>query len=316
MMLIEAIHEYVRLKRSLGAIYTTEEKRLRSFARSVGEVSIQDVTPDQCQQFSFGSKPPTRFGVHKHQVLKRFFSHLVKRGLLLASPADSPTPRVAITFEPHVYSHAELTLLLEGSLQLDRRFYFDGHTLRSMLLLLYATGLRIGEALALRFCDVDLDERIVTVWRAKFFKSRLVPIGKELVLSLNTHRDRRQAFPRLADERSPFFSTRSGHAIRRTRVEAAFRRVCDQAGIVRHDDEPHRPRIHDLRATFAVHRLVDWYRNGIDVQQRLPALSTYLGHTDPSGTQQYLRMTSELLTEASKRFESYAITERKGAAHE
>ena len=165
MKLLEAIDKYVALKRSLGAIYTTEERRLRSFARSVGEVSIDNVTPDQCQRFCFGSEPPTRYGVSKHQILKRFFSHFVDRGLLTESPSASPTPSVAITFEPHVYSHAELTLLLEGSLRLDRRFHFDGHTLRSILLLLYATGLRIGEALALRFCDVDLDKRILTVWK-------------------------------------------------------------------------------------------------------------------------------------------------------
>ena len=312
MKLLEAIDDYVALKRSFGAIYTTEDRRLRSFARSVGVVSIEKVAPGQCKRFCFGSEGPTRYGVSKHQILKRFFNHLVARGFLTESPAESPTPRVAITFEPHVYSHAELQLLLEGSLRLDSRFHFDGHTLRSILLLLYASGLRIGEALALRFCDVDLDERILTVWKAKFFKSRLVPIGEELARSLTAHRDRRMTFPRLSDERSPFFSTRFGRAICRTRVEVAFRRVCDDAGIVRHDDQPHRPRIHDLRGTFAVHRLVDWYRNGIDVQQRLPSLSTYLGHASPSGTQRYLRMTPELLAETSKRFEDYAIAGRRG----
>ena len=80
-------------------------------------------------------------------------------------------------------------------------------------------------------------------------------------------------------------------------------------------NQAHQPRIHDLRATFAVHRLVAWYREGVDVQQWLPFLATYLGHTDLSGTQTYLRMTPELLGEASRLFETYA-TSPKEVEHE
>ena len=122
------------------------------------------------------------------------------------------------------------------------------------MLLLYATGLRVGEALALRCCDVELSQRLLTVWRAKFFKSRLIPFGQDLARVLKAFRDRRNTFPLPDDERSAFFATRAGKPIHLARVEAAFDRIRTEEGIRRSDTDTHRPRIHDLRATFAVHQ--------------------------------------------------------------
>jgi integrase/recombinase XerD len=88
-------------------------------------------------------------------------------------------------------------------------------------------------------------------------------------------------------------------------MERRFEKLRRLAGIVRHDVASHQPRIHDLRHTFAVHRLTAWYKQGADVQQLLPALSTYLGHVALKSTQRYLTMTPELLQQANSRFESY-----------
>jgi integrase/recombinase XerD len=96
-------------------------------------------------------------------------------------------------------------------------------------------------------------------------------------------------------------------------VQKCFRRVCDKAGIRRSDARRFQPRLHDLRHTFAVHRLLTWYQQGADVQRLLPQLSTYLGHTSLSCTQVYLSMTPELLQEASTRFERYA---KEGNSHD
>ncbi len=90
------------------------------------------------------------------------------------------------------------------------------------------------------------------------------------------------------------------------RLEAGFVRLRERTGIQRPHTDRWQPRLHDLRATFAVHRLVAWYREGVDLQTRLPLLATYLGHINVSGTQVYLTMTHELLAEASRRFERYA----------
>lgn len=108
------------------------------------------------------------------------------------------------------------------------------------------------------------------------------------------------------DVRSSFFASRTGAAISLAMLEKVFVRLREHTGIRRPADARWQPRLHDLRHTFAMHRLITWYRQGADVQACLPLLSTYLGHVNISGTQAYLTMTPELLTEASKRFERYA----------
>jgi integrase len=173
-----------------------------------------------------------------------------------------------------------------------------------MLLLLYGTGLRAGEALRLRGCDVDLRERLLTIWDTTFFKSRFVPIGTELCRALSQYQTDRM-LPLANGDRSVFFVTRRGRAISLGRLETAFTRLL-RLTHVGQGHPGHRPRPHDLRATFAVHRLIAWYREGADVQARLPLLATYLGHVNVSATSVYLTMTTELLVEASVRFERYA----------
>jgi site-specific recombinase XerD len=156
----------------------------------------------------------------------------------------------------------------------------------------------------LRGCDVDLHDRLLTVWDSKFFKSRVVPIGTALCCALAPYQRDRVRLPGADGDRSVFFATRRGGAISIARLEYAFTRLLQQTR-VGYGFPGHRPRLHDLRATFAVHRLVAWYREGADVQARLPALATYLGHVNVSATSVYLTMTPELLVEASRRFERY-----------
>jgi site-specific recombinase XerD len=178
---------------------------------------------------------------------------------------------------------------------------------RTLLLLLYGTGMRIGEALRLTLQDVDLAERIITVRRTKFFKTRLVPIGPKLADELVAHIERRGLLPMPLGKASSLFASRGIRGWSYPRVIAKFQHVRRAAGINRPVSEPHPPRLHDLRHTAAVHRVVAWYRTGQDVQRLLPQLATYLGHLDIRSTQRYLRMTPELLQAASQRFAQYAM---------
>lgn len=180
-------------------------------------------------------------------------------------------------------------------------------TLRMLLLLLYGAGLRVGEALSLRFCDVNLVERVLSVWDSKFFKSRLIPIGEWLSAALAEYLSMREDLPVLSGERSRVFVFQTGKALSYTTVRAAFAQMRERAGVQRPKGDHWQPRIHDLRATFAVHRLVAWYREGANVQARLPLLATYLGHTSVAGTMCYLSMIPSLLSEAALRFERYAL---------
>jgi site-specific recombinase XerD len=177
--------------------------------------------------------------------------------------------------------------------------------------LLYGAGLRPGEALRLRCCDADLSARILAIWDTKFFKSRLVPIGADLCKAFDTYRTVRQRLPLPADMRSAFFCTNTGLAISLAQLEKVFVRLREHAGIRRPATDRWQPRLHDMRHSFALRRLIAWYREGADVQACLPLLATYLGHINLSGTQTYLTMTPELLGEASLRFERYVALDRE-----
>lgn len=307
MTLTTAIEAYVTLKRSLGAVFTAQEAILRAFGRTLGDIPLEAISAEACCTFWRGTGPPTRFWENKHQTLRGFFNYLLSRGHLAASPLQEPGPRAHRSFQPHIYSHQELQHLLNATVTLtSTRFPLQPLTYRTLILALYGAGLRAREGLRLRCCDVDLSQRLLSIWDTKFFKSRLVPIGTDLCMTLETYRKAREALPKPAGSRSAFFAARRGNAISLQQLEKVFARLRQHAGVRRPETDRWQPRLHDLRHTMAVHRVIAWYREGVDVEARLPLLATYLGHVNVSGTQIYLTMTPELLAEASLRFERYA----------
>ena len=313
MKLSAAVHSYVTLKRSLGAVYDTESRTLQSFVRAAGDISVQAVKGRTARDFCRGSGPPTSWWPAKHRLLQGFFRHLVARGHLAASPLPEAPPRIRSSFEPHIYSLAELQQLLDATeILASDRHPLRPETFRTLLLLLYAAGLRAGEGLRLRLCDTDLAERVLTIWSTKFSKSRLVPIGTSLGEVLRAYRQARLQLPRPCGDRSFLFPSAGGGALSYAQLRTGFTRVREHVGIVHPPDARWQPRLHDLRHSFAVHRLVAWYREGVDVQARLPWLATYLGHAGLAGTQAYLTMTPELLAEASLRFQRYAALGQTG----
>jgi site-specific recombinase XerD len=307
MTLIQAIDSYLALKRSLGAVFLVETRILHSFARALGDIPLDTIAPQATHAFCRGTGPPTRWWERKHQALRGFFAYLVTRGYLHASPLPEPAPSIPRSFEPYIYSRDELQRLLDATAILhDSPSPLQQATFRTLLLLLYGAGLRPSEGLRLRCCDVDLDERVLTIWNTKFFKSRLVPIGTALTTALATYHRAREDLPMPAARRSAFFPSRTGSAITLGKLEKVFVRLREHAAVQKPPHARWQPRLHDMRHTFAVDRLIAWYREGADVQACLPLLSSYLGHVNLSGTQAYLTMTPELLAEASQRFERYA----------
>ncbi len=307
MNLMQAIDSYVTLKRALGAVFAAEARILRQFARTLGDIPLDAIDRETTQAFCRGTGPPTRWWARKHYTLRDFFAYLFARGHMSAPLLLELAPHIPRSFEPYIYSHQELQRLLDATAILqDYRSPLQHTTFRTLLLTLYATGLRPSEGLRLRCCDVDLGGRVLAIWDTKFFKSRLVPYGTSLAAALCRYRKARRRLPMPADDRSAFFASRTGAALSLNKLETVFTRLRDHAGVQRPPSARWQPRLHDLRHAFAVHRLVAWYREGADVQTRLPLLSTYLGHVNVSGTQAYLTMTPELLAEASKRFEHYA----------
>ena len=248
----------------------------------------------------------TLFWHRKHDALKGFWEFAIRRGYTDRSPVPVHRAKEPVRFVPYIYSQEELKRLLDGVTSYQKKWLkLEPVTLRAMLLLIYGAGLRTSEALHLTCADVDLSGATITIRESKFYKTRRIALNAQLcgVLSEYDHNRRQKEHAR--SDAAPFFTYKDGGAVARFVLEDAFLRLRNHVGVMRQNAR-YQPRLHDLRHTFAVHRLTAWYRTGADVQSLLPGLSTHLGHLCLKGTQRYLTMTPELLTEASLRFEGYA----------
>ncbi|MFQ5814005.1 MAG: tyrosine-type recombinase/integrase [Anaerolineae bacterium] len=311
MKLKEAVTEYLTLKQSLGMGFETNADVLRWFCRRCGEIDLCEVEPVMVRAFLTGRGPSSRFRHRWYRALKSFYHFAINRCYVDTSPLPARVPRERSSFVPYIYSTDELKNLLAATSILDRpQNRLQALTFRTLLLLLYGTGLRLSEATELTLADMDLAQQVITVRKSKFHKTRWVPFGSRLAKALADYaHERCNRLPMPGGSQAAFFATRTGRRIFRGRVEVVFRKLRRQAGIGREGGPRWQPRVHDLRHAFAVHRLVAWYREGADVQRMLPVLSTYLGHINIAATQRYLTMTPELLQEANKRFERFAFSE-------
>jgi integrase/recombinase XerD len=249
---------------------------LRSFCRRLGPRSLRSITPSDVKAFLDG--PMTGAGTwrQKYGMLRVFFEYWRRRGALRVLPLPLAAPKYTSSFVPYIYSRHELKALLRAvpMCQKNAQCFLSAETFRVLLLFLYGTGMRVGEALGIRRMDVDLGNGVVTVLGTKFHKSRLVPLGRDVHQLLRkyeaTHGSGSRPEQRL-------FQSRIREPIKRPVVEKSFHRLRRIAGISRPDAYPYQPRIHDLRHTFAVHRVLSWYRQGDDVRALLPALSAACG---------------------------------------
>ena len=202
----------------------------------------------------------------------------------------------------YLYSQEEIHALIAAAEQLRPGHFapLQAQTMATLIHLLATTGLRISEALKLRLPDVDWEEGVLFVKDSKFGKSRLVPVGPETRRMLYAYVQLRLRAPIPQGASDAVFVSRRGTPYSDDCVRALFGRLVRQALHKRG------PRLHDLRHSFAVRRLLDWYRDGQDVMARLPLLTAYLGHVNVANTSVYLHATAELLSEANARFRQYA----------
>ena len=312
MKLQELVDRYVNYRQALGESFASAAKNLRAFARFIGPTAdLTAVRPKQVKLFLKGRRPSTRSWHKRYSDLSGFYRYILSHGYLTTAPLPRVTPQRPPPFVPYIYSREELRRLLRGTDSYQRQTScLEPVTLRTLVLLLYAAGLRLGEAVALNRRDVDLTAAVITIRRTKFYKSRLVPFGAHLGQALARYAATRPGqVARSPHGDVPFFTTRTGTRVKKSTIQESFQRLRKHTGIRRSDGARYQPRLHDLRHTFAVHRLTSWYRQGADVQNLLPYLSTYLGHANLRGTQIYLSMTPELLHEAAARFDHYVWKE-------
>jgi integrase/recombinase XerD len=202
---------------------------------------------------------------------------------------------------PYLYSEAELTQWMQAARQLASPIGLRAHTYTTVFGLLAVTGMRISELVALDTTSVDLRDGLLTIGQTKFRKARLLPLHPTTQQALQRYMDRRDRIYPIPTSPS-FFVSEQGTRLTTCTVRATFVQLSRQIGL-RGPSDSHGPRLHDFRHCFAVQTLLRWYRDGIDVERRLPELSTYLGHVKVTDTYWYLSATPELLGLATQRLE-------------
>lgn len=206
--------------------------------------------------------------------------------------------------QPHIYTLSEIQSLLTAASRLSPPNSLRPHTYQTLLGVLYSTGIRIGEALALNLEHVQCTERRLYIAQGKFRKARWVPLSDSACQALEHYLHKRLRLEPRSPDSALFINQRFQH-LHQCTVNQTFHTLLRQCGL---GDSNHiGPRMHDLRHTFAVHRLLAWYRDGQDVNARLPWLSTYMGHVDVQSTQVYLQATAELIEQVNQRFHNHYL---------
>ena len=305
MKVVRALRDYISHKRALGYRFQSDAVILKAFGRSVGALALHRIGRREVRSYLDGTGSVTTFWHRKWTGLRGFYRFALARRWVGQSPLPPTPPKVSAPFVPYIFRRTELKRLLTGNGPGTAAQPVPQASLRMLLILLYGAGLRLSEALRLEFADVDWETGVITVRDTKFFKTRLVPLAPELADRLRHHlRFQRRLRPG-HDPTASVLVNRRGGRVTRSQAETAFRRLRERLKIQRPGGTRPQPRLHDLRQSFAVHRLVQCYRQGAETPRLLHGLSIYLGHRNLSATQRYLTMTPELLELASQRFEAY-----------
>lgn len=299
----EGIAEYLELRRSLGFRLKKDELYLGDFAGFMERRHATHITAKLAVQWARQpASTDANYLAGRLRAVRSFARYRILSDPQTEIPATDLLARRRITFQPHIFSEEEIRRILVGSLRQwggATRFYCLGRY--TIYGLISVTGMRVGEVLNLDLGDVDLDQGVITIRNAKFGKSRLVPVHETTLIALQRYRAERDAF--LAGRIvKPFFISTHGRRVGHTALDRAFRRLTTRLGM-RGASAAIGPRLHDLRHTMAVEVLRRCYSTGADPERRLPALSTYLGHTHLTYTYWYLHQNPGLMTEAVARLQ-------------
>lgn len=205
---------------------------------------------------------------------------------------------------PHIYTRQEICRIMAADKWVRSRDPLRPVVFSTIVGLLYATGLRVGEATKLNLADVDLKRRLVLIRETKFKKTRWVPLTPSVAEQLAVYLRKRRGAGFSQEPTAPFFPSAVGGRYHTPTFTTTFLQILRRLGL-RGPSGQRGPRIHDLRHSFAVSRLLAWHRNGANLFAKLPTLSTYLGHSTVTGTEVYLHATAELMESTGKRFHDH-----------
>jgi integrase/recombinase XerD len=290
--LSQNIERYVERKRANGVTFDKGNANLTAFARQVGNVPLHGITTYDVAKYLDGPLTSTVTWRGKHSLLRHFFEFWASRGYTSVPVMPPPRAPVRQTFTPYIYTRTEVRSLIKATRILQGRNsgHIEAHTMKALLIVLYGTGALVGQVLQLTRGDVDLSRNLLTFRSVRFGRVRNVPMGADLREVVKKH----LAMQRRGTSRSAhLFAAKNGNPLMARTVIGIFWRLRTKAGIVRFDGAAYQPRMHDLRATFAVHRITSWIKNGADLNRMLPALATYMGHVSLTAADRYLLLTPE-----------------------
>lgn len=298
--LAAAAADYLKIRRALGFKLVNQGKLLNSFIEHLQAIGAVTLTTEEALAWATA---PTHvdpvWWSARLGVVRGFARYLQTLDPSAQVPPAGLLPNRYRRATPYIYSQVEIAALLDAARRLPNRL--RASTYETFFGLLATTGMRIGEAVAVDCGDIDFDLGVLTIRHGKFDKARALPLHPSTVEALHRYAQRRQELcPR--PKGPSFFVSVVGTRLIRDSAEAVFGQLVGDCGM-RWAPRRRRPRPHDLRHTFAVRTMLGWYQGGVDVQARMPLLSTYLGHAHPDATYWYLTAVPELLALAAKRLE-------------
>ena len=305
------IQNFINLRCLSGTDYQSQAQLLGYFDHFLVEQELsephitQEITERYLKSLSHLA-PRTRY--NRFCVVRQLCDYLARSDPHSYMPEPLKVIRSQGVHQPYIYSNLELQALLAAASKLPPAKSLRPHTYQTLLGVLYSTGIRIGEALALNLEDFNCSEQRLYIAEGKFRKARWVMLSASICRALQQYmRKRLQMRPRSPD--SPLLLNQRSRRLHHCTVNQTFRHLLRRCGI--HHNKHTGPRIHDLRHTFAVRRLLAWYRDGQDVNARLPWLATYMGHVDIHSTQVYLQATPELIEQVDRRFHNHYLYQVK-----
>lgn len=297
-MVRQRAEDYLAMRRALGFALANDGRLLLDFADRLDQDGQHTVTVAAALAWARSTDASPAGQWRRLAIVRVFARHLHALDPACEIPASGLLPARRHRPAPFIYRDTDIAALVHAAGTITAPLL--SATVKTLVSLIASSGLRLGEALGLNRADVDTPTATLTVV-GKGGRSRLVPVHPTTAAMLEHYAARRDRLCRLVRDDS-FFLTAGGRRPLQRGVQDAFARLLAQAEI---DTPPgrRRPRIHDLRHTFAVNTLTDWQRDGVDVAAHLPVLSTYLGHSGPEATYWYLQATAELLGLAAARLE-------------
>jgi integrase/recombinase XerD len=301
--LSQTADDYLRLRRALGHKLADAGRLLPRLVAYLESKNLETITIEAAMAWAQqpDADPTSTVWVSRMAVARGFARHLAGRDSRTEVPPVGILPSRRHRRVPYIYSSTEIASLMAQA-HLTIRSEFRAATIETLFGLLAATGMRVGEAIRLDNADLDWADRLAVVRASKFGKSREVPLQASTVVALVAYARRRDQL-HASRKVTNFFVSIIGTRLLYADILITFRQLAKAAGIGAQSSVS--PHIHDLRHSFAVHTLVDWYRNGEDVQARLPSLATYLGHVEPRSTYWYLSGAPELLGLAAGRLDAF-----------